>query len=323
MAAILQIDVHQVHGISVVGSLFGEEILLDDASVLGGLKGLVESYIADAGFVGRTSGHAVEVVDGEAELGIVVGGHVGRTCRFVFQNSCNSEGFLYTGNATIFVIIAVIINYHDRFTIASGVVVVHVGIEVGQRCEGEIYHLAVTPQVDAVFAVVEGDGRRTAIQRLMGESGKGHTIEIGVRHTWLHAVHQVGECHIVVKAARLVSSIHRSRAELVLQLVYSCTSLRHLERAAWQYHLLEVGHRDVRHRRHILVEADSYRAVLLSATVHRYLFHGEGRLVVSRVTSRRRYHWIVDNVSTRCQHHGDSEHRLEKIRMFLFHCIFS
>ena len=120
-----------------------------------------------------------------------------------------------------------------------------VGIEVGKRREGEVNASVVAPQVDGVLAIVEGDGRRASGQRLVVVAHERSFVIIGVVHSWLQQVHQVGEVHVVVEGHRVVGGVDSGFATGILQLIQTVAGLRHVDGSPRLHQALEVRYRNV------------------------------------------------------------------------------
>ena len=75
------------------------------------------------------------MIDGEAELGIVVGNHIGLAL-LVLHEILHFEVAIQTTDAIIPIIVFTVIDH--LLAVASGIVAIEVGIEVGQRGKGEI-----------------------------------------------------------------------------------------------------------------------------------------------------------------------------------------
>ena len=124
---------------------------------------------------------------------------------------------------------------------------IEVGIEVGQRGEGEIDRRIVAAKVDAIGSVVEVHNGRAADERLMVEAHEGQTVVADILDSLLHQSHLVGKVQEIIKDAGLSHRVHRQRSAGVLQFVDACTCLRHADRRTGYHDVLEIGHGDVRH----------------------------------------------------------------------------
>ena len=76
MSTIVQVEHQHFNTKTILIHIGRQQQLLDEFSVVRCFEGFVEPYLADAGLIGRTTRHTIEVVNGKAEFTISIGNHV-------------------------------------------------------------------------------------------------------------------------------------------------------------------------------------------------------------------------------------------------------
>ena len=179
---------------------------------------------------------------------------------------------------------------------------ISIDIEVGNRGKGEIYIRVVGPQVDVEFAIVQRHMHLLGcfLQRLPADDGQG--VVGGVRHSWLHHPHHVGERLVVVAHEEIFIGVHLSRAARTGQGVLMLGSLHHLHRRAGIHDALEVADADVSHAGHVIVEAQHHHTLGTVLWIYDgiHTLHVVLHLRLGHIGS---HHGVVDTCVTRGHGH--------------------
>ena len=268
MAPVGKHCLHAGHADNVILHVGARQKLLDGGAVVNDVvaEGLVQAVLLDGIFVRRTSGHAVEVVDDEAQLLVGEVGQVG-SARLLLKDGHRPFGFELADIG-----VRVFGHQDNLLAVIAGDVVVQVAVQVGNGGKGKVHRAVIATQVDAVFLEVEGGGDRCGRHLLSAVADEGGAVKIDIVHALLlYQAHQVGEGHVVIGRELLGGGIYHRLRILVLESILTIAGLGDGHLAARKHQRLEVSHGDVGHRRQVIVETEGDGAAVLTTTVHRHL----------------------------------------------------